>query len=96
MFIGDLETKTRLLVWIVIGEPLMILHYRLFKHINFLSHCLDDKDRMSILSFCPGCLHSNASTPAKKALKDVALMIFDPNGEAAVLIAPGRQHLEQQ
>ena len=88
MFIGDPETKTRLLVWTVIGEPLMILHYKFFKHVNFMSHCSDDQDRLSIFNFCPGCTQSNDSNPAKKALKDVALMIFDPNGEASVLIAP--------
>ena len=60
----------------------MVIHYRFFKHVNFWSHCKDDEDKCDVLDFCPGCPQDN---PATKALRELSLMIFDPNGRQATL-----------
>ena len=84
MFLGDPDTQLYLLVWTVIGSPLMVLHYKLFKHVNFASNCVDDDNSISVFNFCSDCPQSN---PAKEAMQELSLMMFDPNGAGSAHVA---------
>lgn len=70
-----------LLVWLVVAQPLMIVHYKLFRHGKFESH-RDRTEDFSIFDFT-GPTHTN---PAAQATTSLVAMLFD-------LLGAGRRHL---
>ena len=77
-FVGHPETKMYMLVWAVVVEQIMIIHYKLFKHVNFFSNSQHDPKRICILNFCHGCPDKS---PVVVALCQLCKMVFDPNGQ---------------
>ena len=53
-FIGDPDTRWLSLTWTAVGQIIMIIHYRLFKHVTWFSHFEDADDRCSVFHFCHG------------------------------------------
>ena len=70
-----------LLVWLSVAQPLMIVHYKLFRHGKFQSH-RDRTDDFSIFDFT-GPTHTN---PAAQAITALVAMLLDPLGA-------GKRHL---
>ena len=79
-FIGALDTRWRLLAWASIGQVVMIVHYRLFKHVKWFSHFEDADERCSVFDFCHGSPGQRKRNPAVLALCALAAMLFDPDG----------------
>ena len=75
------------LVWMVVTQVVMVLHYRLFKRGVFYSHMQQSKDearkRFACFEFCRGA----DTNPAAKALNAIGSMLFHPDGA-------GREHLK--
>ena len=84
-FVGDDVTRKLMLVWVVVGQVIMIIHYRLFKHVTWFSHSRSSSERCDIFDFCTGAdqVEENVTT---KALGSFAKMIFDPNGAGRCLL----------
>ena len=60
------------LIWIAVCDPVMVVHYRLFKHGKWYSH--RRADRCSIYDFC-GSMGSN---PVASALSSLAGIVLSP------------------
>ena len=92
VFVGMPDTKFYLLMWNVVGEVVMKVHFQLFKHCSWYSHTKDDEKRLSIVDFCPQPLASGEGyyfgtrNPVSKALDELAIMIFEPNSERGKLL----------
>ena len=83
LFVGDPDAKERLLLWLAVGEPIMVIHYRFFHRYTWYSHSVD---QCPVLEFCPGSPeHRN---PVAPALTSLANMMFDPNGAGLELLGP--------
>lgn len=88
-FVGAEDSRMLNLVWIVVGGPLMVLHYRFFKHCSWYSHADGgDDERCGAIDFCPGPACEIKENPASKALTGLAIMLFDPNGQGKTLVQP--------
>ena len=83
VFVGAEETRSYGLIWSVIGEVLMALHYHFFKHSSWLSHSKRNVQRLSVLEFCPNRLGQVGSSCASRALDNIAALLFEPNGQQA-------------
>ena len=85
LFVGDPDSKQHLLLWLAVGEPIMVIHYRFFHRYTWYSHSLD---KCPVLEFCPGSPeHRN---PVAPALASLANMLFEPNGAGKVSLGPLR------
>ena len=88
-FIGAPDTKTHMLVWCVVGGVVMKIHYKFFKHCTWHSHSKDDRERLTIMDFCPGPGGSVANNPVSTALSELATMLFEPNSaQGKILLQP--------
>ena len=66
-FIQSKWTFHKLLMWLSVCEPVMIIHYRLFKFGTWRSHCADS--RVGIFAFC------GADSPAIAAFRSLTGML---------------------
>ena len=87
-FIGDPDTRWLLLTWTAVGQIIMIVHYRLFKHVTWFSHFEDADDRCSVFDFCHGSPGQSTRNPAVLALCALATMLFDPDHAGQSLWGP--------
>ena len=78
-FVGAPDTKIHLLIWMVVGQVVMAIHYRFFKHCSWHSHSKEDTERVTIMDFCPASDRKFGKSPASQALNDLATMLFEPN-----------------
>ena len=83
VFVGGEETRSFGLIWSVVGEVLMAIHYHFFKHSCWLSHSKRNMQRLGVLAFCPNSLGEVGSSCASKALDNLAALLFEPNGQQA-------------
>jgi len=85
-FIGAPDASMLLLTWVVVGQIIMKIHYKFFKHATWYSHAKPGTYRCSILDFCPDC--PNETCPVFIALSELALLLFTPNGAGRSLLLP--------
>ena len=64
-FLTHPRTPARLLLWVVVAEPIVALHYHLFKHVRFANH--RSKEHRSAVVWCSPTLQN----PAFRALGEV-------------------------
>ena len=73
-FVGDVVAKWLLLIWVAVGQSIMKVHYRLFKHVEWCSHrAPEDYESLTALDFCPG--FPQARNPAFKAVFTIIILI---------------------
>ena len=73
-FVGDVVAKWLLLIWVAVGQSIMKVHYRLFKHVEWCSHrAPEDSESLTALDFCPG--FPQARNPAFKAVFTIIILI---------------------
>ena len=83
-FLSHPGTPGTLLVWMVISDIVMPIHYRLFKYATFFSHSKDTRCGM----FEYGGNDSGHRSPAVKALVDMANIVLDPSASGLVHLGP--------
>ena len=54
VLVGALDIKLFLLVWMVVAQVVMVIHYKFFKHCTWYSHSKEDTERLTIMDFCLG------------------------------------------
>ena len=83
-FLSHPGTPGTLLVWMVISDIVMPIHYRLFKYATFFSHSKDT--RCGMFEYCGQ--DSGHRSPAVKALVDMANIVLDPSASGLVHLGP--------
>ena len=80
-FLSHGYSKYLTLVWLVVTHPIMIVHYKLFKHGKFYGH-RDHSADISIFDF----VGADSANPVASAMAALISMLLDPKGA-------GRRHL---
>ena len=82
-FLRNAAAKHLLMVWVVVTQPIMVLHYFLFKHGKFYNHRTGDEDAVTVFDFVDDTNFNRLSS----TMAALSSMLMEANGHA------GQRHL---
>ena len=77
-FFSNPSASWKTMMWVSLCDPLMTVHYALFKYGTWYGHRVSD--RVSIFDFCSAA----SSNPVVKALDALAGILFEPEQQASL------------
>ena len=80
-FVGEENCRNYLLLWSMVGQVIVTMHYSFFKHVSWFSDRKRNIPRLSVPDFCPDLFGQVSDNVASRALDDLAALMFEPDGE---------------